>query len=401
LLHSADGHLYEPDDLFTTRLPEHLRPSGYRRECIESGGRHFAHNYMGLKAGDEAQYFITAERMSNADGQPLDADVEQRLRALDKDGIGIEVLHPGAFPIYWTSDGELAMAQAQVFNDYVAETYLPEPRFIPVAALPLVDVAASVAEIERVAGLGYKGFCLPIFIAPYYYADMYEPIWAAARDTGMVVTFHAALGFDEQGFGMTRQIGPLPDPSKSGPQTEAERCYSGAEYGHPAQRLISTLVGAGICDRYPEVMFVSAENNANWLAGLMGAMDKAYTLGAGQADAALVGMWNSDFDVDHQPFMTNLFSDNERWPYPLRPSEYVKRQIRCTFMDDPVAVACREITGVETLLWSSDYPHPEGTFPHSREVVDNLFKNVSEEDRLAITGGNLATLYNVELPVSV
>jgi hypothetical protein len=147
-------------------------------------------------------------------------------------------------------------------------------------------------------------------------------------------------------------------------------------------------------------MFVSAENNANWLAGLMGAMDKAYTLGAGQAEEALVGVWDESFDAVHQPMMTNLFADNERWPYPLRPSEYVRRQIRCTFMDDPVAVACREITGVETILWSSDYPQPEGRFPHSREVVEKLFAGVSEADRVAITGGNLAKLYNVNLPVS-
>jgi hypothetical protein len=82
-----------------------------------------------------------------------------------------------------------------------------------------------------------------------YWSDIYEPIWAAAPDRSLVVTFHAALGYDELGWGMTRQIGPLPDPSKSGPQVEAERCYSGAEYGYPAQRLVSTLVGAGICQR--------------------------------------------------------------------------------------------------------------------------------------------------------
>jgi len=356
---------------------------------------------MGMKSGEEAQYFITAERMLDGDGQPVDEDAQKRLHALDVDGVGLEVLHPGPFPIYWTPDGELAMAQARIYNDWLAETFLPIERFIPVAAVPLVDIEASVAEIERVASLGFRGFCLPIFISPYYWSAIYEPIWAAARDTGLVVTFHAALGYDELGFGMMRQIGPLPDPSKSGPQVTAERCYSGPEYGYHAQRLISTLVGAGICERYPDVMFVSAENNANWLASLMGAMDKAYTLGAGQADKALVGIWDDNFDAEHQPLMTNLFADNERWPYQLRPSEYVRRQIRCTFMDDPVAVACREVTGVETLLWSSDYPHPESTFPHSREVVDKLFKGVSEEDRAAITGGNLAKLYKVDLPVSV
>jgi hypothetical protein len=111
-------------------------------------------------------------------------------------------------------------------------------------------------------------------------------------------------------------------------------------------------------------------------------------------------MWDDSFDVEHQPMMTNLFADNERWPYELRPSEYVKRQIRCTFMDDPVAIASRHITGVETLLWSSDYPHPEGTAPRSRDVVDALFRGVSDDDRAAICGGNLAELYDVELPTT-
>jgi predicted TIM-barrel fold metal-dependent hydrolase len=397
-VHSADGHAQEPDDLFTRELPERFKVSANRRIPFESNGRHFSHTYIGMKSGEPAQYFLTAERMLDADGEPVDADVQKRIRALDADGVGIEVLHPGPFQIYWTPDCELAMAHARVYNDYVADTYLPIDRFIPVAAVPLVDVDASLAEIERVAALGYKGFCLPIFLSPFYHSEIYEPIWAAARDTGMVVTFHAAFGYDEWGYGMIRQIGSLPDPSRSGPEVTSERCYSGATYGHPAQRLIATLVGAGICERYPEVMFVSAENNANWLAGLMGAMDKAYTLGAGQADKALVGMWDDRFDAEHQPMMTNLFSDNDSWPYPLRPSEYIRRQIRCTFMDDPVAVACREITGVETLLWSSDYPHPEGTFPHSGSVVEHLFQGVSDEDRLAITGGNLSSLYKVELP---
>jgi predicted TIM-barrel fold metal-dependent hydrolase len=397
LIHSADGHVWEPDDLFQTRLPKHLRVSASRRECFERDGRYFSSTYLAMKAGQEADYFITAERIPDPDGTVLDADPARRLAALDADGVGYEVLNPGSFGMYWTPDAELAMAHARVQNDWMAETYLPITRFIPTAAIPLVDVAMSVAEIERVAALGFKAFVLPIFRTPFYWSAEYEPLWAAARDTGMIPAFHVALGFDELGYGMLRQIGPLPDPSRGGNQVVAERCYSAVEYSLPAQRLIAALVGGGVCDRYPELTFVIAESNAHWLAGLMGAMDKAYTLGAGQADKALVGRWDDNFDVDHQPMMTNLFADNERWPYDLRPSEYVKRQIKLTFMDDPVAIACRNITGVETLLWASDYPHPEATSPRSREVVDALFRGVSDEDRAAITGGNLAKLFGLDL----
>ena len=67
--------------------------------------------------------------------------------------------------------------------------------------------------------------------------------------------------------------------------------------------------------------------------------------------------------------MAQLFRLNEKWPYPLKPSEYVQRQFHVSFQDDPVAVACRHITGVSTIVWGNDYPHAEGTFRGSRELM--------------------------------
>ncbi len=66
--------------------------------------------------------------------------------------------------------------------------------------------------------------------------------------------------------------------------------------------------------------------------------------------------------------MAQLFRLNEKWPYPLTPSEYVKRQFHVSFQDDPVAVACRHITGLSTIVWGNDYPHAEGTFRGSRQL---------------------------------
>ena len=67
--------------------------------------------------------------------------------------------------------------------------------------------------------------------------------------------------------------------------------------------------------------------------------------------------------------MAQLFRLNEKWPYPLTPSEYVQRQFHVSFQDDPVAVACRHITGLSTIVWGNDYPHAEGTFRGSRELL--------------------------------
>jgi predicted TIM-barrel fold metal-dependent hydrolase len=83
---------------------------------------------------------------------------------------------------------------------------------------------------------------------------------------------------------------------------------------------------------------------------------------------------------------------NEKWPYPLKPSEYVRRQFHVSFQDDPVAVAARHITGLSTIVWGSDYPHAEGTFRGSRQLIEQLFAGVPEPERVAMLGGTLGRL---------
>ena len=75
--------------------------------------------------------------------------------------------------------------------------------------------------------------------------------------------------------------------------------------------------------------------------------------------------------------MAQLFRLNDKWPYPLMPSEYVQRQFHVSFQDDPVAVACRHITGLSTIVWGNDYPHAEGTFRGSRELIDEAVRATS------------------------
>jgi hypothetical protein len=90
--------------------------------------------------------------------------------------------------------------------------------------------------------------------------------------------------------------------------------------------------------------------------------------------------------------MAQLFRLNEKWPYPLMPSEYVQRQFHVSFQDDPVAVACRNITGLSTIVWGNDYPHAEGTFRGSQELLAKTMAGVPDAERKAIVGGTLADL---------
>jgi predicted TIM-barrel fold metal-dependent hydrolase len=179
--------------------------------------------------------------------------------------------------------------------------------------------------------------------------------------------------------------GQLTDAMVSG------RSMGGGNTGSASpQRIIADLVGGGVCERFPDLHFNLVEFSAGWLVSYLGFMDKSWRTGTGQDPDWWLGFWDDSRPPNDQPGMGRLFAINARWPYPLKPSEYVQRQIHVQFADDPTAVKARHITGLSTIMWGNDYPHAEGTFRSSAECVAENFVGVSDDDRAAILGGTLA-----------
>jgi predicted TIM-barrel fold metal-dependent hydrolase len=189
---------------------------------------------------------------------------------------------------------------------------------------------------------------------PYNSRD-YDPGWAAAQAHGMPVSFHVGTG--------------------SNPVTE--RGLGGAvinyvEVGLGAQRSLAYLAASGVLARFPDLHVVMVECGAGWLAWLLERMDEA-------------------------------FEEHEQWVQPKLaepPSFYVRRQGHVTFGNDAAGVVNRDFTGIESLLWASDYPHPEGTWPHTRETLERIFAGVSEPDRERVTYSTTARLYGLEAPAA-
>src|SRR5262249_33384296 len=135
------------------------------------------------------------------------------------------------------------------------------------------------------------------------------------------------------------------------------------------QRTLVVLIFSGVLERFPELKIVSAENEVGWLPFFLQKLDQAH--------------------------------EEYRYLYPvplkLKPREYFRRQVFATFIDDAVGVAGREFSGVDKIMWSSDYPRAVSTWPHSREVVERDFKGVPEGERRAIVRDNVARLYRLGL----
>jgi len=329
-----------------------------------------------------------------------EGDPEMIIEDLASDGVDVGVMHPNLslFGLY-SDDHELSMAHARVYNDYIIERFSPYfSRLAPTAPVPITDIDDAVAEIERVASAGFRAILLPAVPPKPYYSRDYDPVWAAAQSNGVHVFIHTQTGGVKVNDPEATTLKVVMENAEqvNQPVTEksaSKRMITQAIYSTIVpQQVICQLVGGGVAERYPDLHFALIEFNAHWLSSLVGAMDKCWITGIGQDSDWWLGFWDENLPPEQQSHMAQLFKLNEKWPYPLMPSEYVRRQFHVSFQDDPVAVACRHLTGLSTLVWGNDYPHAEGTFRGSRQLMAEQFAGVPTDERDALVGGTLGGL---------
>ena len=399
---SGDSHIIEPVDLFRTRLPGHLRDKALWEEeftleepLVRGGHTQFKKLHtIGFDGWTISKY-------RQFGGPTPDGEPGHILRDMDLDGVDAAVMFPNlSLFVLFTDDHELSMAHARVYNDYVVERYLPyQARMRPTAAIPLTHIPDAVAEIERASDMGLQAILLPEIPPVPYWSREYDPVWAAAQAHGMPVFIHVATGgvkVREEKSRTATTVKALMTAVNmgKGQLTDAmvsSRTMGGGNTGAASpQRIIADLVSGGVCERHPDLHFNLIEFSAGWLVSYIGFMDRSWRTGTGQDPDWWLGFWDDARPPRDQPAMGRLFAVNAKWPWPLKPSEYVQRQIHVQFADDPVAVKARHITGLSTIMWGNDYPHAEGTFRSSAECIAENFAGVGDADRAAILGGTLA-----------
>src|SRR5947207_8158789 len=182
---AGDGPVREPTDLFKTRLPTQLRDRAVWEEdfeiepFVEGGARIFRRLHTpGFEGWTISRYRQTRGRMPEGDPELI-------LDDMDLDGVDVQVMHPNLslFGLY-SDDHELSMAHARVYNDYVVERFHDHfDRICPTAPVPITDIDDAVAEIERVAGAGFRAVLLPATPPRNYYTRDLDPVWAALSAT--------------------------------------------------------------------------------------------------------------------------------------------------------------------------------------------------------------------------
>ena len=403
---SGDSHTNEPPMLFKERLPVKFRADAHWEEDTVLDDPLVPGGHTEFRTAHTVGYEgWTVSRFRQFPGPTPDGLAANVLRDLDRDGVDATVFFPNwSMFAMFTDNHERSMAHAKVYNDWIVEEYGPHAnRIRPAAAIPTTDARDAAKEIERVANNGVRALILPEHPQPYpYWAPEYEPIWTAAEANGLPVFFHVASGGVDSKADTSvtgSQVKGILTAMTMGKQetldgaTLAARTMGGGNTGALSpMRIIADLVSAGVCERHPDLLFNMIEFNAGWLANYMGMMDKSWRTGTGQDPHWWLGFWDPDTDPHDQKLMGRMFKINERWPHPLKPSEYVKRNIRVQFADDRVAVQSRHITGVDTIYWGSDYPHAEGTFLGSQDVINEQFEGVPDTDRAKMLGLTLGKI---------
>lgn len=375
---SADNHISEPSSLIDT-LPGELRLLGRRRVerdgqwYIEGPGQRpmrlaYTERYDGWADDGERQREF---RDDTTNGR----DPDHRLMAQAVDGVYAEVIYPNSFmAVPNHPNDEFQRLATRAYNDYMFDVFGGRPdRFVPVAVLPGMNIDDAVAELCRVADLGYRTALMPPSVPwlPYNERD-WDPLWSTFEETGLLCNFHVFVGNLSQ---YTEFADPLNIPLD---RLEAYRDRMnargfeevlGTTVGGCAAAMspLLHLSGSGALDRHPDLRFVLAECEAGWLAWTLSAMDR--------------------MQRRRHYGLTKL---------ELRPSEYFRRQGYVTFSDDEIAMLLVDQIGADRMMWSNDYPHDEGTYPTSNEVIERTMGHLDQATREQLLSGTAASVYGFD-----
>jgi predicted TIM-barrel fold metal-dependent hydrolase len=304
-------------------------------------------------------------------------DDERRIREMDADGVVAEVVFPNTVPPFFPTgvviaaapttreDYELRRAGLRAHNRWLVDFCSAHPvRRAGLGQILLNDVDDALEDVRWIADHGLAGVLLP-GVAPNtpvdpLFSPAYDPLWALCAELGLPVTHHGG------GSGM-------PDYGRFPSSTTVYMM----EAGFFANRALWHLIMSGVFERHPDLVFVMTEQGAGWIPGALRQMDD---LNAAMAAGKFGELGPSAVVLPRPPseyFASNCFVGTSFPP----PSE------AAVFAD----------LGLERVMWGSDYPHREGTYPYTRESLRRTFAGWDPADLRLVLSENAARVYGFDL----
>ena len=313
-------------------------------------------------------------------------DYQERLKVLADDGIAAEVIFPDGItemntPPFGAGLGlspkdavpELQWAGAMAHNRWLAEFCANDPaRHIGVASIPLLwDVQQAIDAVRWCVDNGLRAVMIPTLWGEHapYHDRKYDPFWEVCQDLEVIVHFHS---------------GPAPQPEYFGrewPREDRSDSLPGAMGIYVSEvmwwlyRPLTFMIWGGVFERYPRLKVVMTEGGTTFmLPPWLRLLDHNY------------------FDIQFSAKLGDFRSHLS-----MSPTEYFQRNIAigasCVPRRD---IDARDALGTDKLMWGSDYPHPEGTWPHTRDYYREVFAGIPEVDGRKILGENAINWYGLD-----
>ncbi len=357
----ADGHVVEPLEAWT-HLPEAHRPriqsdaSGY--EHVMVGDREILAVPLGTLATPGATFADPSQYTSLAEAQPGGSDPAARLVDMDLEGIDQAVLYPSIGLYFWAlTDPVTATMVSSAYNDWLSTYCAADPdRLFGAAMLPLQDPEAAARELRRaVDQLGFKAaFVRPNPCLGRSLSDTaYEPVWSVAEELGVPIAIHEGSSVIVPTLGSDRPFNPLILHAVSHSFEEMLAC--------------AQLMAFGTLDRHPDLQFVFLESGGGWVPFWLERLDEQFENFGG--------------------FCPEM---------PMRPSEYFARQCAISFeVDEATLPALLPFIGQDRVVWGSDYPHHDATFPGAVAALRRTIEPLGVDAQARILGANARRIYGL------
>jgi predicted TIM-barrel fold metal-dependent hydrolase len=327
LLISADDHLdihAMPPDVWSSRLPKEWRERGPHVEETPEGPYWFCNGRRVSPSGRKETGYIAAQDHGFRPGQP-----RTRLEDMDRDGVYAQVVYGPTCTQLQITDAPLHEQVARVYNDWAAEFQRQAPdRLVLLPDIPSYDPQVARRELERCAKLGHKGAIVSSTVGrgKPLFDDDWTDFWDAAQETGIPIHAHLSGGLHS----LTMKLGSWEMPAAV------------AVVPMQLDETLSGLIFSGILEKRPRVKFVMGEAGLGWIPYVIERLDH---------ELAKYGTKIKNHKIQ------------------MLPSEIFARQVFTTYEDEKLGVELIPRIGTGNVMWASDYPHGDSTWPHSRKAL--------------------------------
>ncbi len=359
----ADVHVNSPPDLYLSRVPAKYKDRAPRLVEMDGYDAWVVDNrkpspltILASAAGRTPQE-LARKVIRFSEMIPGAYDPKARLLDMERDGIDAQALYgDGAMG---AQDPELRTVLIRAYNDWLAEFCAAAPqRLIGQAIVPIHDPQAAVREAERTAAMaGLRGLFIGLDGADFPITDPgYDRFWAAAAEQKRPVSIHI-------GGGSMVKRGALSLAQPPPGFLEAYVCLTPMTIAET----VAMLIYAGTLSRHPRLRVVIAEGGIGWLAYFLERMDHVMEKQGAWAGSRLTE----------------------------KPSEVFRRQVLATFEEDLAGIRTYDLIGPHNIMWSSDFPHSDTTWPNSRQAIERHFGPLPEADRRAMVCENAGRIYGL------